>query len=40
MCDGSVQAISRDIDGAVLDCMATRAGGEVYDLDKPARSCH
>jgi prepilin-type processing-associated H-X9-DG protein len=40
MCDGSVQAISRDIDGAVLDCMATRAGDDPYQLDKPAKSCH
>lgn len=40
MCDGSVQAISRDIDGAVLDSMATRAGNDPYELDKPARSCH
>ncbi len=40
MCDGSVQQISRDIDGAVLDCMATRAGDDPYQLDKPAKSCH
>ena len=40
MCDGSVQPISRDIDGAVLDCMATRAGDDPYQLDKPAKSCH
>lgn len=40
MCDGSVQAISRDIDGAVLDCMATRAGNDPYQLDQPAKSCH
>ncbi len=40
MCDGSVQQISRDVDGAVLDCMATRAGDDPYQLDKPAKSCH
>jgi prepilin-type N-terminal cleavage/methylation domain-containing protein len=39
MCDGSVQAISRDINLAVLDRMATRAGDDPYTLDGPAESC-
>jgi prepilin-type N-terminal cleavage/methylation domain-containing protein/prepilin-type processing-associated H-X9-DG protein len=39
MCDGSVQSISRDIDPKVLDCMATRAGNEVYDVSGTAPAC-
>jgi hypothetical protein len=39
MCDGSVQQISRDIDFAVLDRMATRAGDDPYELDRPATPC-
>jgi type II secretory pathway pseudopilin PulG len=39
-CDDSVQAISRSIDPVVLDAMATRAGGEIYEIDGTARSCH
>jgi hypothetical protein len=39
MCDSSVQQISREIDLAVLDRMATRAGDDPYELDKPATSC-
>jgi prepilin-type N-terminal cleavage/methylation domain-containing protein len=39
MCDGSVQRISRDVDLAVLDRMATRAGDDPYELDKPAIPC-
>jgi prepilin-type processing-associated H-X9-DG protein len=39
MCDGSVQSISRDIDPKVLDCMATRAGNEVYDVSGTVPAC-
>jgi hypothetical protein len=39
MCDGSVQALSRDIDLAVLDRLATRAGDDPYELDRPAIPC-
>jgi prepilin-type N-terminal cleavage/methylation domain-containing protein len=39
MCDGSVQTISRDINLAVLDRMATRAGDDPYDIDGSAASC-
>ncbi len=39
MCDGSVQAISKNINLSVLDAMATRAGGEVYDVDGTLPSC-
>ena len=37
--DDHVQAISREVDLRVLDRVATRAGGEVYDLDGRASSC-
>ena len=37
--DGHVQPVSREADTRVLDRMATRAGGEVYDLDGEATSC-
>jgi prepilin-type N-terminal cleavage/methylation domain-containing protein/prepilin-type processing-associated H-X9-DG protein len=39
MVDGSVQAISRDINLAVLDRMATRAGEDPYDIEGGAASC-
>lgn len=39
MCDGSVQAISRDTNLAVLDRMATRAGDDPYDISQPAAPC-
>ena len=39
MCDGSVQAISRDVNLAVMDAMATRAGDDPYDLSGGAKSC-
>lgn len=39
MCDASVQAISRDINTSVLDCMATRAGGELYQLEGTVTPC-
>jgi prepilin-type N-terminal cleavage/methylation domain-containing protein len=32
MCDGSVQVISKDVNLAVMDAMATRAGDDIYDL--------
>ena len=38
-CDGSVQAISRDVDMNMLDRMATRDGGEVVDLNGTAPIC-
>jgi prepilin-type processing-associated H-X9-DG protein len=40
MCDGSVQAISRDINLAVLDRMATRAGDDPYEIDGTAAPCN
>jgi prepilin-type N-terminal cleavage/methylation domain-containing protein len=39
MCDGSVQAISREVDLPILDRMATRAGEDHYDLNGTASSC-
>ncbi len=39
MCDGSVQAISKSINLPVMDAMATREGGEVYDINGTLRSC-
>jgi prepilin-type N-terminal cleavage/methylation domain-containing protein len=39
MCDGSVQAIPKETDIAVLDRMATRAGDDLYDLRGTATSC-
>jgi prepilin-type N-terminal cleavage/methylation domain-containing protein/prepilin-type processing-associated H-X9-DG protein len=39
MCDGSVQAINKDINGPVLDAMATRAGGESYDVNGTLSPC-
>ena len=39
MCDGSVQAISKDTNLAVLDRMATRAGSDPYELDGSATPC-
>jgi uncharacterized protein DUF1559 len=40
MCDGSVRSISKDINGPVLDRMATRSGDDIYDVDGTALSCH
>lgn len=37
-CDGHVQSIPRDIEPKILDCMATRAGGEIYDIESGAFS--
>jgi prepilin-type N-terminal cleavage/methylation domain-containing protein/prepilin-type processing-associated H-X9-DG protein len=39
MCDGSVQAISKDINLPVLDRMATRAGDDQYDVNGTSPSC-
>jgi prepilin-type N-terminal cleavage/methylation domain-containing protein len=39
MCDGSVQSLSKTIDPNVLDCMATRAGSEAYDISGTAPEC-
>ena len=39
MCDGSVQTISKDANGAVLDRMATRAGDDPYEIGGTATSC-
>jgi hypothetical protein len=39
MCDGSVQQISRDIDPTILDRMAWRNDGEVYDMTGVLPSC-
>ena len=39
LCDGSVQSISKDINLAVLDRMATRAGDDPYQIDGTAQSC-
>jgi hypothetical protein len=39
MCDGSVQGISTSIDVNVFDAMATRAGGETYDINGSAAPC-
>jgi hypothetical protein len=38
-CDSSVIALSKDIDIAVLDRMATRAGDDLYDINGTATSC-
>jgi len=40
MCDGSVQSISKDINGPVLDRMAKRNDEDIYDVDGTAKSCH
>jgi prepilin-type N-terminal cleavage/methylation domain-containing protein/prepilin-type processing-associated H-X9-DG protein len=39
MCDGSVQSISKNTDPKVLDCMATRAGDETYDINGTVPPC-
>jgi hypothetical protein len=39
MCDGSVQAISKDISPMVLDRMAQRNDGEVYDISGTLPTC-
>ncbi|WP_425267221.1 DUF1559 domain-containing protein [Aeoliella straminimaris] len=40
MCDASVQSIPTGTDLAVMDRMASRAGGEIYDIDGVAESLH
>jgi prepilin-type N-terminal cleavage/methylation domain-containing protein len=40
MCDSSVQAFSKDINGAVLDAMATRASSDQYDVNGTATPCN
>lgn len=40
MVDGSVQAISRDIEPSVVDLMAQRNDGETYDLNGTGRACN
>ena len=39
MCDGSVMVLSTSVDGKVLDAMATRAGGDTYDINGSASPC-
>lgn len=39
MGDGSVALLNVDIDPAVLDRMASRNGGEIYDINGVAESC-
>ena len=39
MCDSSVQAIAKDINGPVLDRMATRAGNDPYEVNGTAPAC-
>jgi hypothetical protein len=39
MCDSSVQSFSKDINGPVLDAMATRAGNDTYDVNGTATPC-
>jgi prepilin-type N-terminal cleavage/methylation domain-containing protein/prepilin-type processing-associated H-X9-DG protein len=39
MCDASVQAISKDVDVKVLDNLATREGGEIFDIDGGGQAC-
>jgi prepilin-type processing-associated H-X9-DG protein len=39
LCDGSVQGISKSINLAVLDRMATRAGDDPYEVDGVASPC-
>jgi prepilin-type N-terminal cleavage/methylation domain-containing protein len=39
MCDGSVQSISRDTDPTILDRMAWRNDGEVYELTGVLPTC-
>ncbi|MDZ4656836.1 MAG: DUF1559 domain-containing protein [Bythopirellula sp.] len=39
MCDGSVQAFSKDISTIVLDNLATRAGGEVTEINGQGQAC-
>jgi prepilin-type N-terminal cleavage/methylation domain-containing protein len=38
-CDGSTHGLSKDTDLGVLDCLATRAGGESYQLDGTYPTC-
>jgi prepilin-type N-terminal cleavage/methylation domain-containing protein len=39
MCDGSVQPLGRDINPTVLDRMAQRNDGEVYDINGAMQTC-
>lgn len=39
MCDGSVQSIGKDIDVRILDNLATREGGEVFDINGSGQDC-
>jgi prepilin-type N-terminal cleavage/methylation domain-containing protein len=39
MCDASVQSISKDVNTVILDNLATRAGGEISDLDGAGQPC-
>jgi len=39
MCDSSVQSIAKDINGPVLDRMATRAGDDPYEINGTAPPC-
>jgi prepilin-type N-terminal cleavage/methylation domain-containing protein len=39
MCDASVQPISKDISTIVLDNIATRAGGEIFDINGGGQPC-
>jgi prepilin-type N-terminal cleavage/methylation domain-containing protein len=39
MCDGSVQQVSRDIDSTILDRMAWRNDGEVYEVTGTLPTC-
>jgi prepilin-type N-terminal cleavage/methylation domain-containing protein len=38
-CDGSTRGLSKDTDLGVLDCIATRAGNETYDIDGTYAQC-
>jgi prepilin-type N-terminal cleavage/methylation domain-containing protein/prepilin-type processing-associated H-X9-DG protein len=39
MCDGSVQGISKEVNTIILDNLATRAGGEVFEIDGAGQPC-
>jgi prepilin-type N-terminal cleavage/methylation domain-containing protein len=39
MCDAHVQPVNKDVDPVVLDNMASRAGGEIYDLNGSGQPC-
>jgi hypothetical protein len=40
MVDGSVQAVSRDIDPTILDLMAQRDDGQSYDINGTGPTCN